>query len=130
VKYLLDTNAVIKILNGDAKFVRHVQAGRAEDIGPPAIAMHELYCGAFQGWQTNKTIAVIERLAFDVVDFRIDDARCAAETRAKLAAAGTPIGPFDALIAGQALARDLTLITHNTREFSRVAGLRVEDREA
>jgi tRNA(fMet)-specific endonuclease VapC len=130
VKYLLDTNAVIKILNGDAKFVRRVQAGRAEDIGLPAIVMHELYFGAFHGRQTNKTIAIIERLAFDVVDFRIDDARCAAETRAKLAAAGTPIGPFDVLIAGQALARDLTLITHNTREFSRVAGLRVEDWEA
>ena len=49
--------------------------------------------------------------------------------RAALAAAGTPIGPYDVLIAGQAVARGLTLITHNTREFQRVENLRIEDWE-
>ena len=58
------------------------------------------------------------------------DARCAAEIRAVLNAAGTPIGSYDILIAGQAVARELTLVTHNTREFSRVQGLRIEDWEA
>jgi len=53
----------------------------------------------------------------------------ASEIRAKLAAAGTPIGPYDVLIAGQALARALTLITHNSREFQRVPGLLLEDWE-
>ena len=129
MKYLLDTNAVIKILNGERKLIRRVQANHAADIGLPAIVMHELYFGAFHGRKTNETIALIERLAFDVVDFQIDDARCAAEIRAMLAAVGAPIGPFDILIAGQALARDLTLITHNTREFARVNGLRIEDWE-
>jgi tRNA(fMet)-specific endonuclease VapC len=127
--FLLDTNAVIKILNGDANLARHVHARRSEDIGLPAIVMHELYFGAFNGRHTNRTIGFIERLAFEVVDFLVEDARCAAEIRAVLRAAGTPIGPYDVLIAGQAVARNLTLITHSTREFSQVRGLRIEDWE-
>ena len=58
------------------------------------------------------------------------DARVAAEIRAVLRRAGTPIGPYDNLIAGQALARDLTLVTRNIREFERVQGLRLENWEA
>ena len=64
-----------------------------------------------------------------MLEFDEDDARCAGEIRDLLRRAGTPIGPYDTLIAGQALARDLTLVTHNTREFSRVSGLRLEDWE-
>ena len=71
----------------------------------------------------------MDDLDFEVVDFNGEDARVAAEIRAILTAAGNLIGPYDILIAGQALARDLTLVTHNTREFSRVSGLRVEDWE-
>ena len=49
------------------------------------------------------------------------------ELRARLALIGRPIGPYDALIAGQALARQLILVTHNTGEFGRIEGLTVED---
>ena len=66
-------------------------------------------------------------MQFEVLDFDREDARQAGELRARLAAAGTPIG--DVLIAGQALARGLTLVTHNTGEFQRVPGLRIEDWE-
>ncbi len=62
-----------------------------------------------------------------VVDFTSDDARMAGAIRADLARAGTPIGPYDVLIAGQARVRDLCLVTNNTREFGRVSGLRLED---
>ena len=51
----------------------------------------------------------------------------AGDIRADLARRGMPIGPYDVLIAGQAKARDLPLITNNTAEFSRVSGLRIED---
>jgi tRNA(fMet)-specific endonuclease VapC len=61
--------------------------------------------------------------------FSREDAREAGEIRATLAEAGTPIGPYDLLIAGQARARALVVVTHNTREFSRVAGLQTEDWE-
>ena len=60
-----------------------------------------------------------------------DDAAAAeyGRIRAQLAAAGTPIGPNDLMIAAIARDRQLTLVTHNTREFSRVSGLLMEDWE-
>jgi tRNA(fMet)-specific endonuclease VapC len=48
---------------------------------------------------------------------------------ALLAEKGTPIGPYDVLVAGQAMARNMILVTHNTDEFGRVSGLRIEDWE-
>jgi tRNA(fMet)-specific endonuclease VapC len=63
----------------------------------------------------------------DLVDFDDEDARTAGQVRADLEKAGTPIGAYDLLIAGQALRRGLTVVTANTSEFSRVAGLGWED---
>ena len=71
----------------------------------------------------------MDALQFEVLDFDREDARQAGELRARLAAAGTPIGTYDVLIAGQALARAMTLVTHNIGEFQRVPELRVEDWE-
>ena len=67
---------------------------------------------------------------FVVLDFDKEDARQSGQIRALLAGKGTPIGPYDVLIAGQAIARNLTLVTHNTDEFRRVPGLRIEDWQA
>jgi tRNA(fMet)-specific endonuclease VapC len=70
---------------------------------------------------------VIDALQFVMLEFDKEDARQAGEIRALLASEGTPIGPYDVLIAGQAVARDMILVTQNTREFERVPGLRFED---
>ena len=70
---------------------------------------------------------LVDKLQFTVLEFDADDARAAGLIRAELAGSGTPIGPYDILIAGQALAQKLKLITNNTREFSRIDGLQVED---
>ena len=91
---------------------------------------HELFYGAFRGSRPAQNLASFDALKFEVLEFDKEDARQAAEIRAMLATAGTPIGPYDVLIAGQARARDLTLITRNMGEFSRVAGLRAENWEA
>lgn len=64
---------------------------------------------------------------FSILDFDQNDAFVAGEIRAALAAKGTPIGPYDVLIAGQAKARGLTLVTNNVGEFNRVENLHVED---
>jgi tRNA(fMet)-specific endonuclease VapC len=64
---------------------------------------------------------------FEVLELDKEDSRRAGEIRAALAVAGQPIGPFDNLIAGQAVARGLVLVTNNLREFQRVPNLRVED---
>ena len=66
-------------------------------------------------------------LPFEVVPFEHEDARESGRVRALLAARGETIGLVDTLIAGQALARGLVLVTHNVAEFSRVPGLRTED---
>ena len=74
-------------------------------------------------------LALKEFLAkgFKILDFTANDAQAAGRIRAELKKAGTPIGAYDLLIAGQALARNLVLVTANTREFGRVHGLKFED---
>jgi tRNA(fMet)-specific endonuclease VapC len=127
VRFLLDSNAVIAILKGHPSVLAGLQQHHPRDFALPAIVAHELYYGAYKGQRQRENLMRIEALRFEVLDFDREDGRRAAQLRAHLAAQGTPIGPYDVLIAGQALSRDLTVITHNTREFQRVPGLHVED---
>ena len=129
MKYLLDSNAVIGLLAGKASLTKRVRRHAPQDFGVSAIATHELFYGAFKSERKAHNLNVVEGLQFEVVEFDQDDSRQAGAIRAALAIAGTPIGPYDVLIAGQAQARDLILITRNTGEFSRVNGLRIEDWE-
>jgi tRNA(fMet)-specific endonuclease VapC len=92
--------------------------------------VHELFYGAFKSRRASHNVALVDALQFPVVEFDREDARLAGEIRASLSARGMEIGPYDVLIAGQAVARDMILVTHNTREFGRVPGLRIEDWEA
>jgi tRNA(fMet)-specific endonuclease VapC len=128
--YLLDANAVIALLN-DTNSLTAQRARRHKpcDVGISAIVAHELYYGAFKSLRAAHNVALVDALQFEVVEFAGEDARQAGEVRALLAARGTPIGPYDVLIAGQAKARELILVTHNTAEFGRVPGLRAEDWE-
>lgn len=128
--YLLDANAVIALLN-DATSLTAQRARRRKprDVGISAIVAHELYYGAFKSQRAARNVALVDALQFEVVEFDHEDARQAGEVRALLATRGMPIGPYDVLIAGQAKARELILVTHNTVEFGRVPGLRIEDWE-
>jgi tRNA(fMet)-specific endonuclease VapC len=130
MKYLLDANAVIDLLNdSSSSTAQRARRHKPQDVGISAIVAHELYYGAFKSQRASHNVALVDRLQFEIVEFDQDDARQAGEVRAVLAARGTPIGPYDVLIAGQAKARELTLVTHNTAEFGRVSGLRLEDWE-
>jgi tRNA(fMet)-specific endonuclease VapC len=130
VKYLLDANAVIGLLRGNAGLLAGVHRHAPQDFGVSAIAAHELFYGACKSQRRAQNLARIDGLQFAVLEFDQEDARQAGEIRAALAASGTPIGPYDVLIAGQARARSLVLLTHNTGEFSRVGGLHIEDWES
>jgi tRNA(fMet)-specific endonuclease VapC len=130
VKFLLDTNAVIALLKGHSGLQAQVRQHQPSDFGLSAIVAHELFFGAYRGTRSTENLARIDALRFEVVAFDAEDARIAGELRAALAAAGTPVGPYDVLIAGQALARGLTLITRNLREFRRITSIQVEDWEA
>jgi len=129
VRFLLDTNAVIALLRRQADVTRRVRRHPSEDFGLSVIVLHELYFGSFRSRQAPRNQSLIEALPFDTLPFDKADARLAAAIRADLTAAGTPISTSDLLIAAQARSRDLTLITHNVSEFSRVPGLRWEDWE-
>ena len=127
-RYLLDANAVIDLLNdAGSNAARRLRRQQPSDVAIPAIVVHELFYGAFKSRRAAQNVALIDALQFAVLEFDKEDARQAGAIRAILASQGTPIGPYDVLIAGQAVARKLILVTHNTQEFERVPGLRFED---
>ena len=127
MNYLLDTNAVISLLKRHPRLSERLRQHRPAEFGLPSIVAHELFYGAYKSQRRTENLTVVEALQFEVLDLDKEDARMAGEIRAHLAGAGTPIGPLDVLIAGQAKARGLTLITHNTSDFTRVDDLKVED---
>lgn len=130
MKYLPDTNVFIALAAGRESILRKLRFIATRDVGLSAIVHHELFFGAFNGSRRDDSLANIGELRFPTLPFDEQDAFRAGEIRAYLQARGTPIGAYDVLIAGQALARDLTLVTRNIGEFARVDGLRVENWEA
>lgn len=127
MRYLLDANAVIALLNDkQSSAAKRARLHKPSDIGISAIVVHELFYGAYKSLRAEHNSALIDNLYFEVLDFDKEDARQAGVVRAALAKKGTPIGPYDVLIAGQAKSRNLILITSNANEFSRVPELRIE----
>ncbi len=128
MRYLLDANICIALLNGTSPAARE-RLGRhgPGDVGVPAPVAYELYFGAFKSRRTRENLALLDTLGFEVLPFDVEDARVAGKVRSELEAVGRLIGPYGVLIAGQALARGLVLVTANRREFDRVAGLTCED---
>ncbi len=129
--YLLDTNALIELLRKpQSTIAARIRSYPLRDVALPTIALHELYFGAYKSSMPEQNLSEVDNLQFSFLPFDREDARKAAEIRLLLRSAGLPIGHYDILIAGQALARDLVLVTHNVREFARVPNLRVEDWQA
>ena len=99
------------------------------DIAIPAIVLFELEVGLAKSQEPDKRRNQLEALVdmITVIPFAEEEAKSAAHIRAALESLGTPIGAMDVLIAGTALANQHTLVTHNTKEFERIAGLSLED---
>lgn len=124
--YLLDTNAVIAVLNGDATVRQRLRnAMKSGDIFISSVALFELWYGARSARRAENTerLRVFLSGAVGHIPFDEDDAAIAGDIRFALESTGTPIGPFDLLIAAQALRMGATLVTENVGEFSRVQGL-------
>ncbi|TAG81451.1 MAG: type II toxin-antitoxin system VapC family toxin [Burkholderiales bacterium] len=124
---ILDTNTVSYYLRGDTAVVNKLRAIAPSDVSIPAIVEYELRYG-FERLPEQVRTRGMARLtdvlqALQVLPFDSDCAQQAARIRAALEADGSPIGPHDILIAATALRYGGTLVTRNTREFSRVAGL-------
>ena len=130
MQFLFDTNAVISLLGHKSEaLINRVLACSEGAIDLSEIVSHELYFGAYKSQKVSFNLETTRLLLRDFVVLPLDeeDSRQAGEIRAELSKSGTPIGPYDVLIAGQAKARNLILITNNVREFERVVGLRLED---
>lgn len=128
MRYLLDTNAMIGLLKDTASVLaRRARRENPRRLGLSSIVAHELYYGAYKSQRRAENLDRLDAIRFEILPFDKEDAMAAGEIRAALAAMGSPIGPYDVLIAGQAKARGLVLVTDNVREFQRVADLRVEN---
>lgn len=127
-QYLLDTNAVIALLQATPNGVKEtIQKHSPNDIFVSTVVMFELYYGAYRSQRIQRNLEILENILLPKLEFDTSDAIAAGEIRATLASSGTPIGPYDVLIAGQAYSREITLITGNCKEFARVSGLAIED---
>jgi tRNA(fMet)-specific endonuclease VapC len=127
--FLLDTDTCIYALKQNENVLEQLLSKSREEIVVSVITEGELRTGAAKSSSPIKTLRLVENFLrpLAIADFTSDDAIAYAHIRAKLERAGTPIGPLDTLIASQAVARKLTLVSNNEREFRRVSGLRVEN---
>lgn len=133
MNYLLDTNAVVALLRNKPATVREryrsAQAA-GDSLALSSVVLFELWYGVARSsrvQENTERLRVLLSGDLDLVDFDDEDARTAGQLRAALEKDGSPIGAYDLLIAGQALRRGLAVVTANTSEFSRVAGLSWQD---
>jgi tRNA(fMet)-specific endonuclease VapC len=126
---LLDTNLCIGILKDRVDLIARLRSFAPAEIRICAVVRAELFYGARKSERVEHNLAGLRRFLAPLDSLPFDD-RAAEEyglIRADLERAGTPIGPNDLLIAATARAHDCILVTRNTREFTRIVGLRVEN---
>lgn len=127
--YVLDTNTLIYYFKGLGKVADQLMQKSPQEIGIPSIVMFELAVGIAKSKTPGKRLAQLDEIAavVNILDFTTSEAKSAATIRAELEKLGTPIGPYDLLIAGTAVANQSVLVTHNTKEFGRIKKLQLED---
>ncbi len=127
--YLLDTNTLIYFFKGMGKVADNLLAKSPKDIAIPSIALFELEVGIAKSSNPKKRKQQLDSLISLIMTlpFGSKEAKSAAKIRADLEKVGRPIGPYDTLIAGIALSAHHILVTHNTKEFSRIKKLKIED---
>ncbi len=132
LKYLLDTNACIIYIKNSQSGVRlRLESLPKSEIAVCSIVKAEMFYGSMKSQNQNESLAIQQKFfsQFQSLPFDDEAALILGEIRADLASKGTPIGAYDLQIAAIALANNLTLITHNTKEFGRVENLNIEDWE-
>jgi tRNA(fMet)-specific endonuclease VapC len=130
--YLLDTNVCIKLLNGDEPRVsKRLAELRPSQVYLCSIVHQELFYGAYRSARMERNLINLAKFIDRFTSLPFDEvtAKQAGEIQASLSRLGTPIGGYDLQIAAIAVVYRLILVTHNTREFSRVQGLMYEDWE-
>ncbi len=125
--FLLDTNTLIYFFKGQGKVAERLLAGPPGDVAISSVSLYEIEVGIAKSGQSARRRRQFDTFLASVSLLPFDGAavRGAATVRVDLEKRGMPIGPLDNLIAGIALAHHATLVTRNTREFSRVQNLAV-----
>ncbi len=133
MNYFLDTSACVAILRRKPESVR-IKAEKAIRQGSTllisSVVLHELWYGVFKGSRVEENAWRLQAFlawGVEVLHFDENDARVSGEIRAELEAGGNRIGAYDTLIGGQCLRHELTLVTNNLSEFSRIRGLKCVD---
>jgi len=126
--HLLDTDACIGVLRQKPGMVEKLSRLAPSDVAVSMVTVYELFCGVEKAVDPAKERGKVERFISAISELPLERAaaQTAARVRAELERQGTVIGPYDLLIAGQALAGNLTLVTGNLAEFRRVPGLKTE----
>jgi tRNA(fMet)-specific endonuclease VapC len=130
--YLLDTNACIIYLKGkNIHLKQKLDNIPLSEIAVCSVVKGELFYGSIRSANPERNLTLQQGFLSQFVSLPFDDqsARIFGEIRAQLAANGTPIGAYDLQIAAIALANNLILVTHNTKEFSRIPQLQLQDWE-
>ena len=129
LKYLLDTNIVIYTIKNRPRRVRERFTRHQGQLAISSVTLMELVYGAEKSSQPERTLRDIDGLAarLDVLPYDAAAATHTGQIRAELARQGTPIGPYDQMIAGHARALGLILVSNDAAEFGRVPGLRLEN---
>ena len=128
--FLLDTNICSYVIKQKPAnvYTRLLRTTPAE-VFVSVITVYELFTGCEKSSKRERLLQEVRKFLwpFSLISFSEQHAFRAASLRASLEKAGTPIGPYDLLLAAQALVEDLVLVTNNTREFQRVDKLQLED---
>jgi tRNA(fMet)-specific endonuclease VapC len=129
VKYLLDTNHCIAILNRDARIKPALERHPASAVRMSTITLAELRYGIAKSAKADEAQSRLRQMLGKILPVPFDETATAryGELRALLERRGTPIGPLDTLIAAHALSLGWTVVTNNAREFRRIPGLKVDD---
>ena len=128
--YLLDTNICIYAIKGTYPQLSHTLLSvHPDEIALSAVTVSELEYGAAKSRWGDRTKQILRSFManFDILPFTEEDAVLFGTLRAQLECAGTPIGLLDAMIGAQGITRHLTVVTHNTKEFSRLPGIILQD---
>ncbi len=132
MKYLLDTNTCIRFINGRAPRIREKMLSIKDSaIAVSSVTKAEMFAGAARSQMPERSRAKQEAFFVRFMSLSFDDevADEFARIRAYLYDIGKPVGPYDMQIAAIAVAHDLILVTHNTKEFKRIHWLSIEDWE-
>ena len=126
--FLLDTDTCVEVLRGVSPVVTKLAQLSPDDCRISAISVFELRTAALLSARPSSEQRKVDLFVapFSVISFDSSTARVASEVRATLRSAGNSIGPYDLLIAAEAIRSACTLVTSNLTEFQRIPGLRVE----